>query len=452
MNNIFVILLPWTILIFLGSVLPMFLSLEDTKYSVIRSIFYAICFLSSFFIFLENIVFKKENLSLFWYLVLFLILWISGHLTIARIIYGLDGAGSDLVGISYCVFALALGTRLKQISQHKYFSIVISGIWTLQCWLILYNVDPICLQAIYGKEDPLFSGAYQYIGDIFALTSILLIFQIFKIFNNSLQANKLKKEKYLKKKQLQKYSSLEKKIIRQVHSNTFILLALILFANIILFLNGSRASLISFLLSTLFIGHMLFFHFQHQTSWILFFVPSLFLVIVGFTSIYNPQFMSGISWDVLLTNRSFELVSSSESTSLEGRNSLHDSGFQDIMRSPIFGNYIERVTDRGPGTYMHNILSLVQDFGFPAFIVFLCLMAYCTIFFLRQWRWEYNYEKHVFNSLFVFSVTQLTFFRNFTNFYIIYIVFGIIAYQIKDLNTIFIKAKNAKSNQIFPKL
>jgi hypothetical protein len=449
MNNIFVILQPWTILVFLGSVLPAFLSLEDKKYAVVRNIFYVICFLSSFCIFLENIVFKKEKLSFFWYLVLLLLLWISGHLTIASIIYDLEGSGSDLVGISYCVFALALGTRLTQISQHKYFLIVIFGIWALQCWLILYNVDPVSLQSIYGKEDPLFSGAYQHIGDVFALTSILFVF---KIFDNSLKTIKLIKEKCFKGKKIQNYSSFEKKQIRQVYLNTLILLALILFTNVILFLNGSRASLISFLLPTLFIGHVLFFHLRHQISCVLIFVSSLLFMIAGFTSLYNPQFMSGISWDVLLTNRNLELISSSESTSLEGRNSLHDLGLQDLMKNPILGNYIQRVDERGSGTYMHNILSLAQDFGLPAFMFFLYLMACCTIFFLHQWRWEYNYEKHVFDSLFVFSMIQLIFFRNFTSFYIIYIVFGIIAYRIKDLNTIFVKAKNDKPNQISPKL
>jgi uncharacterized membrane protein SirB2 len=57
------------------------------------------------------------------------------------------------------------------------------------------------------------------------------------------------------------------------------------------------------------------------------------------------------------------------------------------------------------------------------------LIAYCSIFFSHQWSAKYDYEKHVFDSLLVFSAIQLIFFRNFTGFYTIYIAFGIIAYR-----------------------
>ena len=428
-------LLPYPILIFLGFILPIFLSLEDPKYSVIRGIFYTICFLASCFIFVEDIIFNKQRLSLAWYLVLVLTLWISGHLIIAKVVYDLDGSGGDLIGISYCIFGLALGTKLNQISQHKYFLSLLYVIWFSQSYLVISSIDPLYLQASYGKEDPLFSGAYQYIGDVFALISMLVIFQTHKVLNDSLQAKILRKQEYLAQQQLQKYSSLKRKQYRQVHSNTFILLAVVIFSNVILFLNGSRASFFSFLLTTCFIGYTLIFYVRSQTSWLLFFVPVLALLIAGLTSIYNPQFTMEGNWDILLSNRNLELVSNNDSVSLEGRNSFYNLGLQDLIKNPTFGNYIGRVADRGTGTYIHNILSLAQDFGFPALAIFSWLIAYCSIFFSHQWIAKYDYEKHVFDSLLIFSAIQLIFFRNFTGFYTIYIIFGIIAYR-SDKNKI----------------
>jgi hypothetical protein len=128
----------------------------------------------------------------------------------------------------------------------------------------------------------------------------------------------------------------------------------------------------------------------------------------------------------LLLNRNLELLTDGNSSSLEGRDSYSIEGFQDIANNPVFGSYIRRVIDRGPGTYMHNIMEMMQDFGIPAFASFLGLISYCIGHFLKSYRQQQDYETTVFNSLLIFSIVQLLFFRNPLGFYAIYVNFGII--------------------------
>ena len=149
-------------------------------------------------------------------------------------------------------------------------------------------------------------------------------------------------------------------------------------------------------------------------------------LIVFLYVLLHGELIANLTWDTVLLNRNLELLTEDKSSSLEDRGSFNIDGFQDILNNPVFGSYIQRVTNRGPGTYMHNIMEMMQDFGIPAFASFLGLISYCIGYFLKSYRHTKDYETMVFNTLLIFAIVQLLFFRNPLGFYAIYINFGIV--------------------------
>ena len=405
-NKSSVLLSTAGILIFLGLVIPAYLYSEIQQLSIIRDVAYVICCISSVWVLSNSILSKTKQLAFFSHLFLFFTLLISVHLIIAAA-YGVEGAIGDIIGTSYCWFALALGTNLNQISKYKSFQFLIYLLWCCICYFVFTSLDPVSLQAVYGKEDPMFSGAYQYIGDIFAVISILLIFQQLKSILDQARNQRLSV------------------------GMAFLMLITWIASNVILFLNSSRASFYSFLILTFYLIHVLYISYL-SNHYIRSNIVKLLLLVLGMGLIVflylllHGELMANLTWDTVLLNRNLELLTEDKSSSLEDRGSFNVDGFQDILNNPVFGSYIHRVTNRGPGTYMHNIMEIMQDFGIPAFASFLGLISSCMGYFLKSYKHSQDYETMVFNTLLIFALIQLLFFRNPLGFYAIYINFGIV--------------------------
>jgi hypothetical protein len=427
LNKSIVLFFTAGILVFLGFILPAYLYSETKELSIIRNATYLMCCFGSFWVLLDSILSKKRQLTFFYYLFLFFTLWTLIHLVIASV-YDIEGAVSDIVNSSYSMFALALGTNLNEISKYKFFRFLIYLFWCLICYFVITSLDPLSLQAIYGKEDPLFSGAYQGIGDSFAIISILLIFQQLQ----SIVSLPQKSDRTLDKKRKMITTNIDRprNDLSSICTISWMMMTLVA-SNIVLFLNSSRASFYSFMLLTLYIIYVFYISFI-SNKYIKRNIPKLLLLmlVTGLIAylylLSHGELMSSLTWDSLLSNRNFELFTEKNSSSLDDRHELSALGFQDIINNPVFGSYISRVKQRGPGTYIHNIMDIMQDFGIPAFASFVGLISYCIGHLLKSFRHQQqDYETMVFNTLLIYSIVQLLYFRNALGFYAIYINFGI---------------------------
>jgi hypothetical protein len=438
LNRSIILLFTAGIFTFIGLILPAYLYSGTTSLSTIRNIAYAVCCVCSFWVLLNSILSRRTQLTFFCYLFLFFTLWTSIHLVIAKT-YNVEGTEDDIVGTSYCLFALTLGMNLNEISKYKFFRFLMCLFWCLISFFILSRLDPVTLQAVYGTEDPIFSGAYQTMGDTFAFMSILLIFQQLKSIvplsqklditldrTKKMTVKNIKQQLVIKNIKQQRNGQLSVSII------CWMLMTWIA-SNIILFLNSSRASFYSFLILTFYMIYVFYISYisnkyvKQNILKLLIIILIAGWIIYLYLLLFHSELISNLAWDTLLTNRNLELLTSGNSSSLEGRDEYSAEGFQDIVNNPVFGSYIRRVIDRGPGTYMHNFMEIIQDFGIPAFASFLGLILYCIGHFLKSYKQQQqDYETIIFNGLLIYSIVQLLFFRNPLGFYAIYINFGIV--------------------------
>jgi hypothetical protein len=438
LNRVCVLLFTAVIFTFLGLILPAYLYFGTKSLSIIRSIAYAVCCVCTLWVLLNSILSRRSKLSLFCYLFLFFILWVLVSLIIAKI-YNIEGVDSDITSISYWLFALALGINLNEISKYKFFRFLTYLFWYLISFFVISSLDPVTLQAVYGIEDPLFAGAYQRIGDTFAFVSILLIVQQLKsivLLSQKLNTT-LDRTKKIAAKDIQQQLVI-KNVQQQRNGRLSIgvicwMLMTWTASNIILFLNSSRASFYSFLILTLYLIYVFYVSYvsnkyvKQNILKLLILVLGMGLTIYMYLLLFHSELTSALTWDSLLTNRNLELLMNGNSSSLEGRDEFSAEGFQDIINNPVFGSYIRRVIDRGPGTYMHNFMEILQDFGIPAFASLLGLILYCIGYFLKSYRQhQQDYETIVFNGLLIYSIVQLLFFRDPLGFYAIHINFGIV--------------------------
>ena len=392
------------ILLFFIVILPGYYFSESAIIGKFRNYYYLIClFACAIFSvsFLATAKIKKAGFPFLLLLFTFLA-WTLLILVDAINNYSAPWARNDIISLSYCWFALLLGINLANISNHPFFSGLVLVVWSATCLLIISKVDPIYMQAIYGKENEGFSGSYQYIGDTLALVSIMLASKIIA------PKNKLKsKELVISKKQ---------------DKITLLSALLLIISSIILFINASRASLFSFLIFS--------FYFlccslrQLSTKGrVISSLLGLLLTCLLVTGL-NNSLLPDINYEVFLSNRNFELIVEGRSDSGEMRDHLYELSIQDISNHPITGSYVSRNLYRGVGTYVHNIVALIQDFGIFSFLSYLCLIFYCIKVFLAQWGKSQDFNSIVYQGILIFSILQILFFRDPLGFYIIFINFG----------------------------
>ncbi|MDJ0617908.1 MAG: O-antigen ligase family protein [Calothrix sp. MO_192.B10] len=272
-------------------------------------------------------------------------------------------------------------------------------------YFVVSKIDPITLESVYGENDPKFAGVYQYLGDTFALVSMILASKILVI-------KKIPPTDLILKKVKNSHQYLRLNFV------IFILISSVA----VLFFNGSRASFFCFILVVpylIFDSFVKWFDLRKMIFVCLLLVSSIYVVKITNNL---PNFDSST---VLFSNRNLSAVETGSDASLDERLYYYDLGIQDIIKNPIFGNYSERIIQRGSGTYIHNLLATFQNFGFPAFLSYLSLIIICIKQFLNSWKSFNDSECMLFNSLLIFNVVQILGFRQPLGFYVIFVNFGL---------------------------
>lgn len=401
------------IFLFFSLCLPLYYYSANKEIAIIRNIFYFSCCFGTLIILVAS--FRKLKLNHLAFSLIILFSWCFFYLSISYYHYNLETSQSDMIAITYSLFALVLGIKLQELAQKKYFLFLMLLVWLVICLIVYTSIDFTYFQAFYGKFDEEFSGTYQYIGDTYALVSILFIFRLATLVNTQENFPNFDPHNHIIK-----YEPI-----------IFICINVITITSIIfLFFNSSRASFYSFLVVSFYIYYCSYSRIKANRlyTFILILIASVIFLLV----LNNTSFLSNIDLSFLASNRILEFLKTNDSTSLSGRNDLYTIGIQDILYNPIFGNYINRVLERGEGSYIHNILGILQDFGIPAFISFLYLIMYCMRYFMHSWKFTNDYRTMLLNSIFIFSIVQLIFFRYPLGFYVIFVAFGL-ALKLKPL-------------------
>ena len=164
-------------------------------------------------------------------------------------------------------------------------------------------------------------------------------------------------------------------------------------STIILFMNSARSELIFFIVS------IFIFNFINLRKDKFTVILNLFLIT-----------LVSINFDYILakfsSNRLFELMHISKSTSFEGREEFAKKAWQVIQDHPLLGDYGYYIDIYGIGSYSHNILSAWADFGILGFIFFLGISLYLLIFFINKIIFKASSDKSI-QLLFLFSSTLL---------------------------------------------
>lgn len=228
----------------------------------------------------------------------------------------------------YLLFFL-IGLQLVNLSAFRYLLLLS---WILSGLVVLQYVDYELLglnrrDFVVGAN----KGVYLFLGDAFALTS-LLTFALFK--------------------------------------NNFVRFYIFIFSAVVIFFIGSRTSFIVFTF-VIFLYYILLF----RLKWLPFYlITCVTLVGVGSTLDFN---------ELAETNRRMVgvFVDFEEDNSVQGRRQLTERGWEDILDNPVFGRFGGQ-RDSGVlfekedwNSYMHNIFSYWRQFGIFVFFP-ICYIYY----------------------------------------------------------------------------
>lgn len=166
-------------------------------------------------------------------------------------------------------------------------------------------------------------------------------------------------------------------------------LALIALSIATLFIIGSRTEVILFsFVAIMFCSLHFGLRFTIILAWVAA-IPMIIYVAVSFTEI-EAQLTSYLSGDASLSERS-EILS---------------AGLNGIYASPIAGDYLGQVRDfGGVGYYIHNALSMWQQYGIVCFVIY-CFLFLQSIFVAIQQILSGNRSRHV-EALLYLSVACL---------------------------------------------
>lgn len=337
-----------------------------------------------------------------------------------------EATQSYLISSSYCWIGFVLGRFLFHRTNEFHSKIMIVIIWLANLFFIISKVNWDITQSVYGADDAAFDGVYQYIGDVFAFVSILLISQLIGDTTNNNQKDIIKKEKLfgnlkISKKQFRQFTKI--KIPRKQFSKLKILLCLII---IILsasgsFLNGSRASFVS-LATVLFLIIIRIISFNLKKTIV--YGSILFLCFtVSFSNIANHF---GINTEVILENRNLEMLMEGKSSSLDERTEIQEEGIAEIWRNPLIGNYTAiNLSTQEFGNYIHNALGTWQYFGLIPFVTYVLAIFECLNIFFKRVRFGSISENIAYGGSLMFCLISILFFRMPISFFCMFIVFGL---------------------------
>jgi Tfp pilus assembly protein PilF len=389
-------------------VLPMYSWMADDTKILFRDAPYFLALLCSFVIFAREQDRSKKPVILRY----LLILAVSILLILIVNIFCIQGANekysiSQLITCSQAWMAFLIGRYIMTLIQQKYFSIVNAVIWATNCYFIISKVDLVSMQAIYGtEEDPTFSGSYQYIGDTFSFTSIVIISQLIGSMNN-LQL--MKKLNIFRSINNPRFTSKPK---------TLICLCSILFCDVLIFLNGSRSSFVCFTCIEL----LMFFRLRK-----IIFQPIVLGLILASIPIILTIAFSTFPVETIFENRNLEFMSNNgQSSSLDERTEFYESGLSDIFQHFFIGKYTQINIDGDGGSYIHNVLGVWQYFGIIPFSCFVLAMVESIKKYFTMFKSSINnYENIAYESMLLFSILSVLLFRNPIGFNVVFITFGV---------------------------
>ena len=159
-----------------------------------------------------------------------------------------------------------------------------------------------------------------------------------------------------------------------VEKREFFIFVLVLF---LVFVTGGRSEFIGLLLSIVLVLFFVFFvsflkRFSISRMNIYFVFLAIFIVLFGFVLVdYLPGF---------LNNRNFQIFDLDNASSVIARNEIMSINMMYIRENLLLGDFGSHF-EMGRGAYIHNILSIWQQFGGLVFMLYALIIFIPVIYF-----------------------------------------------------------------------
>lgn len=315
----------------------------------------------------SNLIVKWSIFFLFYVLVHVLLLHSSGPIV-----------GTDIDGVLFsynmlivykCFVFLLVGFSLVNAFRYRSFTIVV---WVFMVANALLNVGHGSMLINLDDVDEDISGLYLFLGDSFALWSILAIASV-RAFSYRV--------------------------------------AIILVTAVVLFVLSSRTSLYAFLVSTFLVLTPLVVG-KKNASMRLFWVVGTFGVAL--TLVANQ-----LGVDDILDGRMFQFLTAGEDNSWDFRDWQLQAGIEHIKESPFFGAYGSQVRLLGRiGDYIHNFLEVWRQFGLIPFLIIFVLGVALLISAVKSIRFGMGDFAIFYSGVVVFVLVEIVFARSWGTPYI----------------------------------
>lgn len=315
----------------------------------------------------SNLIVKWSIFFLIYVLAHVLLLHLSGPIIGADV----DGAlfSYNMLIIYKCFVFLLVGFSLGNAFRYRSFTI---AVWAFMVFNALLNVGSGSLLINLDDVDDDISGLYLFLGDSFALWSLLVVASVRTFFYR---------------------------------------VVIILTTAIVLFVLSSRTSLYAFLVSTFLVLVLLIVE-KKNVLMRFFFLISVFGIAL--TVVVN---LMGV--DDILSGRMFQFLTLGEDNSWDFRDWQLREGIEHIKESPFFGAYGSQVRLLGRiGDYIHNFLEVWRQFGFIPFLVIFVLGVALLVFAIKLVRFGSNDFAVFYSGVVVFVLIEIVFSRSWGTPYV----------------------------------
>lgn len=147
----------------------------------------------------------------------------------------------------------------------------------------------------------------------------------------------------------------------------------------------------------------------------------ILFILIGVSIILLLQ-----NYEVLRDSRMFRIILGTTDASSTMRSDFLRLGIQEIKKVGLLGQFLGEVEISGRGTYIHNFLSYLRQFGVIAFILLLCHVLYYYYRIVIDWWIAPRSNQGTFLFLFTtFILLELLFARAYTHTYLWLSISGI---------------------------
>jgi hypothetical protein len=394
----------YSVLIFLMLLLPAYYLLENSEMDWVRAAYYPIPFALAVSLIISSLSEKQVEVKRFGLTLALLACYavpIFVNLSLAFPILPMSTLIIDIVVFSYCIMAFSMGLHSVDILYSRKISKLLFASWFLITSAIFLKSDFQSLRVPYGRFNEDFSGVYQYLGDMLGFLSILISLK-FSLGNT--------------KETFDKSSG---------KPSLLLFVVVVILSSAALFLNGSRASLVAFLMVVPYLIYIFISAMSKKSKLGVLIVFAITFLLIAFLRIIAPDFLENVFSLDISSSRNAELLSGN-SGSADTRIDVLQKGLENISDSFLLGTYIERSLNFGRGSYIHNIIAVLQDFGILPFLSYLVLIAlsfkeakYEKILSLR-----YPSLLPIHFSVLVFNCIQVVLFRYAPGYLFMFFSFG----------------------------